>query len=658
MEFPDSYFEDEVRDGFYIPSLMKRCWAAQMEMLCHVQQICERHKIRYFADWGTLLGAVRHGGMIPWDDDIDLSMPREDYARFREAADAELPDGCWFKDWRCSDEVDSLLGRIVNSHVHVLEGSALEVYHGFPYVAGIDIYCLEDLPDHERESRVFWEELCFLYKLIRKLQDDRRKGRTIGDDELSYYCGRIEDFYQVKLDRKKPLRRQLCEILEQKAALRYQREDALTVNSLVQWKKIFIDRYPKRCFERVVQMPFEGMEIAVPAGYDKLLAMEYGPNWMYPLRDDGGHEYPYYKKQQAYLSETNAGALFTYVYSGQEREEMRMLREEERARAGERMKEREKMLEEEFKKFLPLFREAHGQIARLVKAGKMSMARELLSDCQNAAIQLGTKIEEMGKCPGGSRPAVKLLEDYCEWIYGLYEELSRESANAFRDLEREFAAWEKELLQAADSGAVYVLNRNSNRKSVVFVPYKPAYWNTMAGIWREAEDDPDTDVWVIPAPYYYKDAQGKAKSEEMHYETEYPDDVAVTSYEEYPFDMCQPDVIVIQCPYDEYNYGLTIHPFFYAKNLGKYTDRLVCVPPFWMDEIAPGDEKAKENLRSLCCMPGVVLSDTVVVQSEQMRLVYVDILTEFAGADTRPVWERAVIGGGKEKDRNIITDWF
>ena len=65
MEFPDSYFEDEVRDGFYIPSLMKRCWAAQMEILCQVQEICERHKIRYFADWGTLLGAVRHGGMIP-----------------------------------------------------------------------------------------------------------------------------------------------------------------------------------------------------------------------------------------------------------------------------------------------------------------------------------------------------------------------------------------------------------------------------------------------------------------------------------------------------------------------------------------------------------------------------------------------------------------
>ncbi len=658
MEFPDSYFEDEVRDGFYIPSLMKRCWAAQMEILCQVQEICERHKIRYFADWGTLLGAVRHGGMIPWDDDMDISMLREDYIRFREAADEELSEGCWFKDWRCSDEIDSMIGQIVNSHVHVLEGSALEVYHGFPYVAGIDIYCLEDLPDHERESRVFWEELCFLFKVIYKLQYDKRKGRPIGEEELLYYIGRIEAFYQVKLDRKKPLRRQLCEILQQKAALRYQRDDALTVNALVHWKKIFIARYPKWCFEKSVHMPFEGMEITVPAGYDKLLAMEYGPHWMCPSRAGGGHEYPYFKKQQTYLNEMNAGALFTYVYSAQEREEMRMLREEARVHAGERMKERGKMIKEELNEFLSLFREAHREIAQFVKAGRMSVAQNLLSDCQNAAIQLGMKIEEMGNCLERFQSAVKLLEDYCEWIYELYEALSREKTTAFGNLERELATWEKKFLQAADSVTEYMLGKNNARKSVVFVPYKPAYWNTMVDIWREVVDDPDTDAWVIPIPYYYKDAHGKAKSEEMHYETDYPDDVTVTSYEEYPFDLSQPDVIVIQCPYDEYNYGLTIHPFFYAKNLRKYTDRLVCVPPFWMDEIAPGDVRARENLRSLCCMPGVVLSDMVVVQSEQMKSVYVDILTEFAGADTRSVWERTVVGVGKEKGGHIITDWY
>ena len=58
-----------------------------------VAEICNRHNIQYFADYGTLLGAVRHKGFIPWDDDIDISMFRSDYERFLKIAPAELPSG-------------------------------------------------------------------------------------------------------------------------------------------------------------------------------------------------------------------------------------------------------------------------------------------------------------------------------------------------------------------------------------------------------------------------------------------------------------------------------------------------------------------------------------------------------------------------------------
>ena len=82
MKFTDVYFEDEVRDGFYVSSMMKKAWAAQLEVLYEVQQMCERHHIEFFAEWGTLLGAVRHGGMIPWDDDLDICMLSKEYNRF------------------------------------------------------------------------------------------------------------------------------------------------------------------------------------------------------------------------------------------------------------------------------------------------------------------------------------------------------------------------------------------------------------------------------------------------------------------------------------------------------------------------------------------------------------------------------------------------
>lgn len=93
MVFNNAYFEDEVRDGFFVPSEMKRAWAAELEVLSEIDKICKKHNIQYFADWGTLLAAVRHEGFIPWDDDLDITMKREDYHRFMEIAQTELPEG-------------------------------------------------------------------------------------------------------------------------------------------------------------------------------------------------------------------------------------------------------------------------------------------------------------------------------------------------------------------------------------------------------------------------------------------------------------------------------------------------------------------------------------------------------------------------------------
>lgn len=63
-----------------------------LDILIEIDKICRKHDIKYWIDFGTLLGAVRHGGFIPWDDDIDVTMPIEDYHRFLEIAPTELPD--------------------------------------------------------------------------------------------------------------------------------------------------------------------------------------------------------------------------------------------------------------------------------------------------------------------------------------------------------------------------------------------------------------------------------------------------------------------------------------------------------------------------------------------------------------------------------------
>ena len=91
LRFEESFFQRERKDDFDISSTMKRAWAAQLEVLAVIIELCKKYDIKYFAFWGTLLGAIRHRGFIPWDDDIDICMMRNDYMRFLEISKTELP---------------------------------------------------------------------------------------------------------------------------------------------------------------------------------------------------------------------------------------------------------------------------------------------------------------------------------------------------------------------------------------------------------------------------------------------------------------------------------------------------------------------------------------------------------------------------------------
>ena len=97
IKFDNSFFLAEKRDGFEIMGLMKRAWAAQLEVLWEIDRICKKYGLTWFADGGTLLGAIRHKGFIPWDDDIDITMKRHDYNILLSVLERELPDGFyWF----------------------------------------------------------------------------------------------------------------------------------------------------------------------------------------------------------------------------------------------------------------------------------------------------------------------------------------------------------------------------------------------------------------------------------------------------------------------------------------------------------------------------------------------------------------------------------
>lgn len=286
--------------------------------------------------------------------------------------------------------------------------------------------------------------------------------------------------------------------------------------------------------------------------------------------------------------------------------------------------------------------QAHEEIKKALSGGNYSLAQNMLGQCQEFAVSLGENIE---KLDGEGHAAVACLEGYCETLYHVYEEL--ESGNAGSG--KIYKKLRRQLLRVESSAR----NDIKARKEVVFLPYKASMWDSLESVWKAADEDPDCDAYVIPIPYYDKNPDGSFR--EKHYEGEqYPEYVPVVSYESYDFEKRRPDIIFIHNPYDDYNHVTSVDSFFYSKNLKQFTEKLVYIPYFILGEIKPDDRQAVEEMKHFCVVPGVMNADKVIVQSEDMRQVYVNVLAEAAGKQTRGYWEEKVLGIGSPKTDKVL----
>lgn len=252
---------------------------------------------------------------------------------------------------------------------------------------------------------------------------------------------------------------------------------------------------------------------------------------------------------------------------------------------------------------------------------------DTLVACQESAIQMGTYIDSLGEeysC------LVRLLEDYCECIFQLSEAVTNETQC------RKLAKKVQKLLSRFQYGITYDLP--DDRKEVVFLPYKASMWDSLESIWKRADADENTDVYVIPIPYFDKNPDGTFHRE--YYEgDQYPRYVPVTDYREYDLEERRPDEIYIHNGYDSYNIVTSVHPYFYSDNLKKFTDCLVYIPYFVLAEVNPEDEDTVRNIGHFCTIPGVFHADRVIVQSEAMKQVYIKVLMNATNDHSSAAWE-------------------
>ncbi len=137
---------------------LERIQMTEVELLRAFVDYCERHHLRYYLSDGTLLGAVRHGTIIPWDDDMDVQMPRPDYEKFIAAAQAELPAHVFLQNYKTDPEFPFPITKLRNSNTTFVEtGLAhLHMNHGIY----LDIFPLDGVPSRDehfrRRKKLLW----------------------------------------------------------------------------------------------------------------------------------------------------------------------------------------------------------------------------------------------------------------------------------------------------------------------------------------------------------------------------------------------------------------------------------------------------------------------------------------------------------------------
>lgn len=252
--------------------VLRRVQPILLDMLKEIHRVCQENGIRYFLYRGTFLGAVRHQGFIPWDDDMDVAMPRADYEKFCALAPKLLKPEYCFQNWHTDRAYAHPFGKVRRRGTVYVEAKCRRLPENGFYV---DIYPLDFGPETAAEQRALNRKLLHLYrvKLMKcRYTPWREEERIIWKKRIGYLLYQTAALF---VSQEALVRKYEKIVLAQPESGMYYEQSALPA----------VPFFQRSWCDTLAEYPFADGVFPGPEDYDAFLTSLYGNYWELPPED-------------------------------------------------------------------------------------------------------------------------------------------------------------------------------------------------------------------------------------------------------------------------------------------------------------------------------------------------------------------------------------
>ena len=270
----EDFFREEIRCEYTVTESMKKIWAVNLDLYLEFARICEKNDLKYFAYAGTVLGAIRHQGFIPWDDDMDVCMPRPEYEKFLQIAPKELTGPYFLQTPFTNPCYYKTLARLTN--VQTTRIPPFFKHSGEFHGLMLDIFPLDDCNPDTHKSEM--EEILLSAK--RCSQFMKRNDTDIMTPE--HYASWKEYMTDNPMKEWNNVQKVAKRWLNK--GMKYYSMKVLALSLGSRYNVPLM----KAWFNRAISVKFEKIEVKVPFCYDDFLEATYGDYMQFPPKEKRG----------------------------------------------------------------------------------------------------------------------------------------------------------------------------------------------------------------------------------------------------------------------------------------------------------------------------------------------------------------------------------